>query len=56
MIFARFLLLYPYEERNYKIAKIKLEEENEQIRLSLIRDAYDEAEKFFNASLKSSMV
>ena len=33
------------DERNYKIAKIKLEEENEQIRLSLIRDAYDEAEK-----------
>ena len=33
------------EERDYKIAKIKLEEENEQIRLSLIRDAYDEAEK-----------
>ena len=32
------------EERNYKIAKIKMEEENEQIRLSLIRDAYDEAE------------
>ena len=33
------------EERNYKIAKIKMDEPNEQIRLSLIRDAYDEAEK-----------
>ena len=32
------------EERNYKIAKIKQEEENEQIRYSLIRVAYDEAE------------
>lgn len=33
------------EERDYKIAKIKLEEENEQIRLSLIRDAYKESEE-----------
>lgn len=33
------------EERDYKIAKIKLEEENEQIRLALIRDVYAEAEK-----------
>lgn len=32
------------EERDYKIAKIKMDEPNEQIRLSLIRDAYKEAE------------
>lgn len=32
------------EERDYKIAKIKMDEQNEQIRLSLIRDAYKEAE------------
>lgn len=32
------------EERDYKIAKIKMDESNEQIRLSLIRDAYKEAE------------
>lgn len=33
------------EERDYKIAKIKMEEENEQIRLALIRDVYKEAEE-----------
>ena len=33
------------EDRDYKIAKIKMEEENREIQLSLIRDAYDEAEK-----------
>ena len=45
--FIKNIAIYHFEEeRNYKIAKIKLEEENEQIRLSLIRDAYDEAEKF----------
>lgn len=32
------------EERDYKIAKIKMDEQNEQIRLSLIRDAYKETE------------
>lgn len=32
------------EERDYKIAKIKMDEQNEQIRLSLIREAYKEAE------------
>ena len=32
------------EKRDYKIAKIKMDEQNEQIRLSLIRDAYKEAE------------
>lgn len=32
------------EERNYKVAKIKNEEENEEIRFALIRDAYDEAD------------
>lgn len=32
------------EERDYKIAKIKMDEPNEQIRLSLIRDTYKEAE------------
>ena len=32
------------EERDYKIAKIKMDEPNEQIRLSLIRDVYKEAE------------
>lgn len=33
------------EERDYKIAKIRMEEENEQIRLALIRDVYKEAEE-----------
>ena len=31
------------EERNYKVAKIKQEESIEEIRLSLIRQVYDEA-------------
>ncbi len=33
------------EERDYQVAKIKLEEENEQIRLSLIRQVYKESEE-----------
>lgn len=33
------------EDRDYKVAKIKQEEENEQIRLAMIRDVYDEADQ-----------
>ena len=33
------------EDRDYKVAKIKQEEENEQIRLAMIREVYDEADQ-----------
>ncbi|MBQ8299002.1 MAG: AAA family ATPase [Clostridia bacterium] len=33
------------EDRDYKVAKIKQEEDNEQIRLAMIRDVYDEADQ-----------
>lgn len=40
------------EERDYKVAKIKQEEENEQIRYAMIRDAYDEADKIMKVVTK----
>ena len=42
------------EERDYKVAKIKSEEENEEIRYSLIRDVYDEADKLMKKITKDA--
>lgn len=40
------------EERDYKVAKIKREEENEKIRYSLIRAEYEEADKLMKEVTK----
>lgn len=40
------------EERDYKVAKIKREEENEEIRYSLIRAEYEEADKLMKEVTK----
>lgn len=42
------------EERDYKVAKIKLEEPIEEIRLSMIRDVYGEAEKLKKSIVKDA--
>lgn len=40
------------EDRNYKVAKIKREEENEKIRYSLIRGEYEEADRLMKEVTK----
>lgn len=42
------------EDRDYKIAKVKLEEPNEEIRLSLIRNIYGDAEKLAKSITKDA--
>lgn len=41
-------------ERDYKVAKIKNEESNEQIRFSMIREVYDEADKMLKLITKDA--
>lgn len=42
------------EERNYNIAKIKVEESNEEIRLSMIRNVYGDSEKLAKSIVKDA--